>query len=164
MNLFRNFPNVDYRIGDLTFNTTDLTRFAVIDTAALDEITSLVNYTIPDGERPDQTSYMLYNDVQFTWTILFVNQIRDIWTGWPLSQNDLTDYIENKYGSIAQAQTALHHHETPEGVRVFSPSFGSRAITNYDYEFELNESKRNIRVITPQYINQATQELRELFR
>jgi hypothetical protein len=61
-----------------------------------------MNYTIGDGERPDITSHMLYGTTAYHWTFFTINDhLRKGISEWPLSQNELDNYISLKYGKYA---------------------------------------------------------------
>lgn len=131
------------------------------------------NYTIQNAQRPDEISYELYDDDQFYWVILQINDITDYWNQWPLHDNELEAFILRKYGS-PEAAGEIHHYETtpqyddndrviyPGGIRVtedfvYPPNLGisyqpPAAVTNRQYEWQLNDEKRQIQVIQPKYI------------
>ena len=61
-------------------------------------------YVVKDGERPDEISYKKYGDEQFYWVILQINNIYNYYEQWPLSENELSEFCINKYGSVAASQ------------------------------------------------------------
>ena len=139
--------------------------------------TFYVPYTIQEGESPDIISYNEYDDEQFYWIILQVNNITDYYNQWPMSNRELEDYISNKYGNEANS---VHHYETVttytednklilEGGIVVDSDFrfeypskqGSNvtltslptSVSNEEYERNLNEEKKEIEIISPRYVN-----------
>tara|TARA_S200000501_G_scaffold375775_1_gene428689 strand:- start:8173 stop:8898 length:726 start_codon:yes stop_codon:yes gene_type:complete len=60
---------------------------------------SSLPYTVTPGETVEQVSYKKFNDSKWYWTILLMNNIIDIRREWPLSSNELEDYMDNKYGT-----------------------------------------------------------------
>lgn len=68
---------------------------------------------VKEGDRPDTIAADVYNDPELDWVILITNNITNIRNQWPLSNNDLHEYMLDKYGSEA-ALTEPHHYETPE--------------------------------------------------
>jgi hypothetical protein len=131
------------------------------------------NYYIKNAQRPDEIAYELYDDEQYYWIILQINDITDYWNQWPLHDNELEDYINLKYGTEEQAD-AVRFYETepqydddnnviyPGGIRVsedfvYPSNLGisyqpPSAVTNRQYEWGLNDLKREIQVIQPKYI------------
>ena len=150
-------------------------------------ITGFDYYYVQDQQRPDVLAQQLYGDSELDWVILTANNITNIRDQWPLNNNDLHAYMLEKYGS-EQNILGIHHYETrqildeynrvvmPAGLEVDEDfSFKYRnftntiitvnpvvAVTNYDYENKLNEDKRQIRVLKPQYLGAFISEHRQI--
>tara|TARA_B100001287_G_scaffold92805_1_gene77838 strand:+ start:1907 stop:2575 length:669 start_codon:yes stop_codon:yes gene_type:complete len=143
-------------------------------------ITAFNYFYIPEGDRPDIVAENIYNDAELDWVILTANNITNIRDQWPLTHNDLHTYMLEKYGSDENI-TKVRHHETrkivdeynrvvmPAGLEVDSDfsfeylSYSGQvikvlssqvvgAITNYQYETKLNEEKRRIKILKPEYL------------
>ena len=141
-------------------------------------ITAFNYYYIGQGMRPDMVAKDLYDDSELDWVILSTNNITNIRNEWPLEHNDLQEHMLDKYGSEANI-SGIHHYETkkivdeynrvviPAGLEVdanfsfkyknFSNSIVTvnpvAAITNYQYEVKLNDEKRRIKVLKPQFVS-----------
>ena len=144
-------------------------------------ITAFNYYYIPEGDRPDIVAENVYNDAELDWVVLTSNNITNIRDQWPLNHNDLHNYMLEKYGS-EQNILGVHHYETnkiideynrvvmPAGLEVdmnFSfeylsyskqtikviPSQVVAEITNYQYETKLNDEKRRIKLLKPEYLS-----------
>ena len=141
-------------------------------------ITAFNYYYIEQGMRPDMVAQEIYDDSELDWVILTANNITNIRDQWPLEHNDLHEYMLDKYGSEANI-SGIHHYETrkivdeynrvviPAGLEVdvnFSFKYKNysnsivtvnpvSAITNYQYEVKLNDEKRRIKVLKPQFIS-----------
>ncbi len=152
-----------------------------------DAITAFNYYQIEDGMRPDMVAQKIYDDPELDWVVLTSNNITNIRDQWPLSNNDLHDYMLEKYGSEENI-LGIHHFETreildeyrriimPAGMQVdvnFSfkyKSYSNReilvrpvvAVTNYDYEVKLNDEKRRIKILRPEYLNTYITDHREI--
>ena len=150
-------------------------------------ITAFNYYQIEDGMRPDMVAERLYNDPELDWVILTSNNITNIRDQWPLSHNDLYEHMLEKYGSETNIR-GISHYETrqvldeynrvvvPAGLKVdfnfrFSYMNFSNTIvtvnpvvpfTYYDYEVKLNEEKRRIKILRPEYLNAYISEHREI--
>ena len=140
-------------------------------------ITAFNYYYVEQGMRPDMVAKSLYDDSELDWVILTANNITNIRDQWPLEHNDLHEYMLGKYGSEANI-SGIHHYETrkivdeynrvviPAGLEVdanfsfkyknFSNSIVTvnpvSAITNYQYEVKLNDEKRRIKILKPQFL------------
>jgi hypothetical protein len=149
-------------------------------------------YTIDGNDRPDNVAFKVYDDATFDWVILVANNIINIQSEWPLEQNDFDRYMLEKYGDYNTLYNGVHHYETeevknsngvtivPAGLEVqnnYTVSYfdffidqpittGNIAvpITNYDYEKQIDEDKRNIFVLKPFYLNVVVNDLDEIVR
>ena len=150
-------------------------------------ITGFDYYYVQDQQRPDVLAQELYDDSELDWVILTTNNIINIRDQWPLDGNELHSYILEKYGSEENI-LATHHHETrkivdefnrvvmPAGLEVdknFTFKYRNYTntiitvnpvieITNYDYENKLNEEKRRIKVLKPQYLGAFISEHKQI--
>ena len=150
-------------------------------------ITGFDYYYVQDQQRPDVLAQELYGDSELDWVILTANNITNIRDQWPLNNNDLHAYMLEKYGS-EQNILGIHHYETrqildeynrvvmPAGLQVdedFTFKYKNYtntivtinpvvAVTNYDYENKLNEDKRKIGVLKPQYLGAFISEHKQI--
>ena len=98
-----------------------------------------------------------------------------------MTQNTFDKYLLEKYGDYDNLYSGIHHYETeeilngdglvivPKGLHVdtgysityYDSGLGqevtktniAQSVTNYDYENEIQEKKRNIYVLKPNYLN-----------
>jgi len=150
-------------------------------------ITAFNYFDIKEGMRPDMVAQELYDNPELDWVVLTSNNITNIRNEWPLSHNDLQEYMLEKYGSDANI-AKVHHFETreildefsrvvmPAGLQVdetftfkYKNSTNSilnvnpvSAITNYQYEVKLNDQKRRIRILKSEYLSAFISEHREI--
>jgi hypothetical protein len=66
-------------------------------------------YNIQDGDTPDIVASKYYGDSYRYWLVLFSNQILDPQWDWPLSSQQFTLYLNNKYSAAANANTVLSY-------------------------------------------------------
>ena len=153
-------------------------------------ITAFNYYTIKEGMRPDMIAQELYGDPELDWVVLTSNNITNIRDQWPLSHNDLHEYMLEKYGSeaniakveIYETREILDEYKRvvmPAGLRVdkdFSFEYLNfskqvvkvlssevvAGISNYQYEVKLNDEKRRIRVLKSEYLTAFIAEHREI--
>lgn len=115
-------------------------------------------YQIIGNQLPEHIAVKLYNNHRFAWTIFYVNGMTDLTTYWPLTDVELNAYVIKKYG--ASHINDIHHYEKlPENVRMdqqfIIDTYGINAVnpvTNMDYETQVNDRKRLIYVIKPEWI------------
>ena len=51
-------------------------------------------YSIGEGETPESVSFDYYGSVDYYWTILLVNNIKSRYFDWPMSSQELGQYVE----------------------------------------------------------------------
>lgn len=170
MSYFSYFPNVYIGEG-ITDNETfkyRLTKNIFRKVKARDDLNQYVTlfeaYSIKPDETPSSLAQTFFQDPHLDWIILLVNEIIDLYDQWPKNQQDLINYVNEKY----QNPDTIHHYETNEilnngdvfvksGIQVTedysielpdgSLVAGDNArypLTNYEYEYQQNELKRQI--------------------
>ena len=150
-------------------------------------ITAFNYYQIEEGMRPDMVAQKLYDDPELDWVVLTSNNITNIRDQWPLSNNDLHEHLLEQYGSETNILGISHYETTevldeynrvvvPAGLEVdFNFTFSYMNFSNtivtvnpvvpftyYDYEVRLNEEKRRIKILRPEYLNTYISEHREI--
>jgi hypothetical protein len=196
MAYFRELPNISFlsRLPNASTNEDYITvknlfKRAKIRTDINNAITAFDYYQITDNQRPEVVASSLYGDPELDWVILITNNITNVRDQWPLSNNDLYNYMLDKYGSD-EALSDIHHYETtevkdeydrlvvPSGLQVDSnftvtyTKFNNtsstispvKQVTNYEYETDINEEKRKIRVLKPAYLSAVITDLRNIMK
>lgn len=181
---FFDFPNIKYAVSA---NSAGIPNYITIKDyfhllKPRDDIfredTLYQEYIVKNGERPDQIARDFYDDEQYYWIILQINEIVDYYNQWPLSQYELDEFITRKYQTTEKA-LEIRHYETPEVLDVnknvllraghtvpknfvfkYRPdptlNVVSTAlpieITNRAFEYQLNMQKSVIQVLQPKYV------------
>lgn len=160
---FKNFPNIiyDFDIGgkDTALYLRDITRNIRFRRDVLANITIYDEYDIVDNETPEHIAEKLYDNPNYHWIIMLVNERYDYLNDFPLSYYDLEKHIVAAYGDTIYD---IHHYEDSNGYIVDSTSVGASSITNYEYEQRLNESKRRIKVVPKGIIEQIVTEFKKI--
>jgi len=108
------FPKIKYDIngdGLHSESVTNIFKRIGILREVLSNAGSYVLYEVEENDTPEILAEKVYNDAGAGWIILYANKIIDPQFDWPLSDSVFRDYIINKYGSVANAQTTIHHYE-----------------------------------------------------
>ena len=196
MAYFRELPNISYisRLPNASTNEDYITvknlfKRAKIRTDINNAITAFDYYQIEDNQRPEVVASKLYGDPELDWVILITNNITNVRDQWPLNNNDLYNYMIDKYDT-EEALSNIHHYETtevkdeydrlvvPSGLQVDSnftvtyTKFNNtvstvspvKQVTNYEYETNINEEKRKIRVLKPAYLSVVITDLRNIMK
>ena len=152
---------------------TDLfTRIKIRD-KAFDVATLYDKYDVVSGEKPEDVAYRHFGNSQYHWVILLTNNITDRYYGWPLSEQEFEEYINNKYDNAE----AVHHYEkvqssgrtTGQGpadyshlIECQSTDVGAQSISNREYEDRLQDEKRQIKLLDPAYLQIFVEEFEKL--
>lgn len=68
-------------------------------------------YTVTEGERPDQIAERYYEDATYDWLVYLSNDIVDPYHEWHMTQEVFTNFIKEKYGSVANAQLQIAYYK-----------------------------------------------------
>ena len=129
---------------------TDITRNIRFRRDVLANITVYDYYDIVEGETPEIVAEKIYGNPMYHWIIMLVNECYDYLGDWPLTQANLDQYAIDKYGDTVND---IHHYENANGVIVSYDYPLATPITNANYEAEVNESKRRIKIISKDLIS-----------
>jgi len=154
-------------------------------------LTFFNKYSIVGDDRPDNVAAQVYQDSTLDWLILLTNNIVNIANEWPLGQQEFNRYLLDKYNDdYDKIYNGIHHYETievkdsndviiiPEGLEVsedFSTTYYdyfigglttanniTRPITNFQYEENLENKKREIFILKPEYISVVLDDIDDL--
>jgi hypothetical protein len=180
MKHFAYYPQIEYS-NQLV---TNITVRGKIRDAILKQSALYYKYTVADGERPDVISSKYYGNSSYVWAIFYANNIFDPNFQWPLDSNIFNKYITQKYGSVEKAKNTtdefcyylLDNKYYIDAASFRDPKFPEQTDTEqqnyarktkqsqYDYELQLNNKRREIVVLDVSYLMQITNELKRLFQ
>jgi len=111
----------------------------------------LVSYTLKDGETPETIMTKLFNSPDMDWVLLLINKRLNSYDEWPLTYEALNAYMDDKYG--ATHLDDIHHYIDEDGFIVNANPPYTKAISNRDYEYDVNDAKRYIKLPTNDFMN-----------
>ena len=194
MGYFRELPNVEYQdflsdsISSQSYLTVkNLFRRNKLRDDLQNVFTVFDKYEIVEGARPDTVAEEYYGDSDLDWVVLITAGIINVRDEWPLSNQELYIFTENKY--TIQEINSVHHYETtevkdkdgrlilPAGKHVnnnftipkpdtsneetatLNPVIG---ISNWEYEVLKNNEKRSIYLLRKIYLQQFLNDMRDI--
>ena len=189
---FRQLPNLDYpslsndRSSVYDYETVkNIFKRAIIRNDIFDEITAFTKYSVRGDERPDQVADRMYNDPTLDWVVLTTNNIIHVRDEWPMGNQDFLTYLNDKY--TAEELANIHHYETevvrdsngrliqlsgitvPEGHSVtfvdndvLRTESKIKSFSFLEHETNLNDAKRNINILRPEYLNLFLEEFGDI--
>ena len=192
MTYFRELPNLNYQSTSADRSSSEdyvvvknIFRRAKLRDDLKYVFTSLVDYYIKDGIRPDQVADNVYGDPELDWVVLTSANIINVRDEWPLNSYEIYNYSLNKYGDDLNQ---IRHYETTEvkdssgrlilpkgkvvdsGFTIPDPSSSTATlnpvggVTNYEYESKLNDEKRSIYIISPGYLQVFLNDMKDIMR
>jgi hypothetical protein len=167
--------------------TKNLFKRGILREDIFTDLAYFTKYTIVGDDRPDNVAFKVYNSQYYDWLVLMCNNVICYQDEWPLNQKSFESYLLSKYPTY-EDRNKIHHYETvevldqsgfvvvPKGLEVdkdFSITYHDTRIgveitrtgitqeyTNYDYEVSLEDAKRNIYLLKPDYVDIIERDLR----
>ena len=167
---FDNFPTIPYDAeGNGKFkDVKNLLRRVGIRAKVKANTMLYDTYDVKNGETPESIAFKLYGNAELHWVIMMINNITDRYHDWPMNGAQFLHYINEKYSD----PDAVHHYEIEQtsgdtsikiDIGTDNTNYSSAtAITNFDYEQKLQDEKRKIRLLDPQYASQFVEEFENL--
>jgi len=157
---FKALPKMFYPYGNTKTLVPDIFRRVHLDKYFQNRL-HLQEYYINDHESPEIVADKFYGSSKYHWLVIIANNIVDVKREWPLSNNSLVAYCDEKYGE--GNRTAVHHYVMTEDKTVIVDwdatlvANGSyQAVTNLEYETGLNDAKRQILLLHKQFLRDIT--------
>ena len=174
-----NFPVIPYDwVGQGTFkDVTNLLRRVALNAKVKTNTLLYDTYDVKEGETPESVAFNLYGNAEFHWVVMLVNDITDRYHQWPMRYSQFLQYVNDKYDDV----NAVHHYEitqtsgdTTTKIEVYSNSalfsgdtdfYGTAtAVTNLEYEESLQDQRRKIKLLDPQFLSQFVKEFEGLMK
>lgn len=149
---FQKFPLIYHAYTDsngqeILVRLKDITRNIRVRRDVLANITLYEYYTLRDDETPEDVAEKVYGSATYHWVVLLLNEKYDYTSDFPLNSVDLNTHIVNTYGE--GNEYATHHYINAAGFKVNPEQAGATSVSNFQYEDEMNEAKRRIKLIDP---------------
>ena len=142
------YPVVSYGKDILT----DISRRFVIHNIDTDHSRNIYfEYMIKNWKAPEHIAYDYYGSCDYVWLVLVINNIIDPVNDWLLQDEELKQLVVQKYGR--ENTYGVHHYER-DGIIYDHFVSGATMITNYEYENNINEQKRKIKIIYPEFVSE----------
>lgn len=121
-------------------------------------------YQIQDGDTPEIIADKFYGNVEYHWVVLLFNDIIDPQFDWPLNQNNIIEYINQKYSANGAANTtvqsgiiwALSENNVQAYFKVITTTGNDGTVTTEKIQVDAN-TYANIASSTTSYTTQANE-------
>jgi len=168
---FKPFPYVNYDIngnGNTMKIKNFLKRFDFLKLVR-ENGSIYIKWVVRDEDTSEIIAHKMYGSSHFYWVILMLNRMVDPTFSWPMTSDDLHDYVMKKYG---EENIYNHHHwesvdtgdeyDLPNGIIVDETYPHKISISNNDYELIKNDEKREILILKKEYIHLVKEEWKVL--
>ena len=193
---FRNIPEFAYVNRDDPKSTNEYNlvknffKRAKLRDDIFENVAFFEKFIIKGDDRPDNVAFQVYGDPTLDWVVLMSNNIVNVQSEWPLSNENFYEYLIDKYENETKLYSGIHHYEANEvktsngriiiesGTRVSvgqSVSFYDKGkndqvtitdialpVTNFTYEQNLNNKKREIFLLKKIYLNIVFDDLEQI--
>tara|TARA_B100001113_G_scaffold256932_1_gene212199 strand:+ start:122 stop:796 length:675 start_codon:yes stop_codon:yes gene_type:complete len=157
-----------------------------------ENLTFFEKFIVQGDDRPDNVAHEVYGDPFLDWVVLLSNNIVNVQSEWPLSQADFFTYLNEKYDNETVLYSGIHHYEANEvktsnndiiiasGTRVsvgqsvsyFDDGLENQVVvtdialpvTNYTFEENENNKKREIFLLKPIYLSIVFDDLERIMK
>ena len=172
---FSLFPTIFYDAvgnGDDKIVTHLLKRVA-LHSKASETIALFDTYDVRNGETPEMIAHKYYDDAEYHWVILLINNITDRYHQWPMNTRQFLAHLAERYDNV----DAVHHYEinqvsgnTNVKINIGTSNVDTDGntiadatlVTNREYEEEKQDVLRKIRLLDPEYLEQFVEEFERL--
>ena len=176
MQYFNEFPLIQYNLSGVngkTVEVTDIWRKVKVRSKIANNLSLFDKFDVPEGDSPETVAYKVYGSTDYFWVVCLLNNVVNRYYDWPLDEFNFQQYVADKYAN----PDAIHHYEitqssgkqTGEGpsdythkIEVNSDYVGAESVSNIEYERRLQDEKRQIKLLSPQYLNSFIDEFRRL--
>ena len=157
-----------------------------------ENLTFFEKFIVQGDDRPDNVAHEVYGDPFLDWVVLLSNNVINVQSEWPLSQADFFTYLNEKYDNETVLYSGIHHYEANEvktsnndiiiasGTRVsvgqsvsyFDDGLENQVVvtdialpvTNYTFEENENNKKREIFLLKPIYLSIVFDDLERIMK
>lgn len=116
-----------------------------------------------DGETPEALSHKLYRRADLHWTLMYLNNVRDPHTEWPMRNGFIREFADLKYG-LNSMETIHHFRDLRDESEIHDyaaaqyitagPPYPEwlHPVSYYEMEVDANNERRKIVAITSKHI------------
>jgi len=139
---------------------SDITKNVRFRKEVLSNILLYDEYDMKDGETPEVVAEKVYGNAQYHWVIMLVNERFDYIADYPMTYDALLNYVKDTYGD--DNVDAPHHYVDTNGFIVDQFKVGATPVSNLQHEERINESKRRIKIVSPNLIGSVLKQFSDI--
>ena len=173
---FSYFPQMYYdAVQDGTTNPVlvkNILKRVKVKDAIKNDVALFDKYRVKTGESPEMVSSRFYGTVDYYWVILLMNDIKDRFYEWPLSEQDFESFVKEKYTNpqatrhfeISQSSGKTSSIDYSHLIEVNSTTAGASAVSFYEYERRRQDNISLIKILKPDFVSAFVEEFAKSVR
>ena len=173
---FTYFPQMYYdAVQDGTTSpvlVTNILRRVKVKDSIKNDVALFDKYRVKAGESPEMVSMRFYGTVDYYWVVLLMNDIKDRFYEWPLSEQDFESFVKEKYTNpqatrhfeISQSSGKTSSIDYSHLVEVNSTTPGATAVSFYEYERRKQDNMSLIKILKPDFVSAFVEEFAKSVR
>ena len=173
---FTYFPQMLYdAVQDGTTSpvlVTNILRRVKVKDSIKDDVALFDKYRVKAGESPEMVSMRFYGTVDYYWVVLLMNDIKDRFYEWPLSEQDFESFVKEKYTNpqatrhfeISQSSGKTSSIDYSHLIEVNSNEPGATAVSFYEYERRKQDNMSLIKILKPDFVSAFVEEFAKSVR
>lgn len=192
MQYFQNFSALYYKINGKDELVIDILKRALIKSDVINNIDAYLEYEVKEGDSLQSISYNLYDSVYPFWIILLMNQELNPYFCLPVKEDILKEQAKKKYGEdhlydihhyedqngnkidnpLFYDEIANKFYRIINNERIYinsnliiqsqDNSKTYKEVSNWQYEINMNEKRRTIKLLRPEYLDAVLDEFNDL--
>lgn len=166
MAYFSHFPKIFYKLQENREIVTDILRNVAWRQGAKNISQLYYQYSVKDGERPEDIAHRLYKDPTLHWLIILMNDIINPYYDWSMTYDQIRDNLIIGHGDAQQASASIHHYEDENGYWIPNDAdlregnIETNPIYELDYHIQEELTKRSIKLLKPENVPQVLSEFK----
>lgn len=171
---FYNFPKIDYKFADgSTQKLVDINVKFNLSDASKKTDGLYYPFIWRESDRLDILADKYYGTSDYYWLVMMANDVYDAFHDTPMPTDIFNKYLINKYKQessqvndkeiLEYCLSTIHHYEDNDGywidLETFTTKGYTKSVSIYDYEFDLNEKKKSIKLVDNERASSVKSEL-----
>ena len=171
---FTYFPKMYYdAVGNKNPKlVTNILKRVKVKDGVKNDVALFDKYRVKTGESPEMVSSRFYGTVDYYWVVLLMNDIKDRFYEWPLSEQDFESFVNEKYSNplatrhfeISQSSGKTSSIDYSHLIEVNSTTPGATAVSFYEYERRKQDNMSLIRILKPDFVSAFVEEFAKSVR
>lgn len=137
MRYFQNLETIDYALNGKQKQIKNLFNKIYLQNLRDDtDIRYFQEYTITEGETPEEVSYKFYGTTDYWWIVCIVNRIEDVFYDWPMRLDDVIEYSEEMLKDYPNdtrydLQALITENDEKRFIKVLKESYLNNLMSDY---------------------------------